>query len=293
MQKKRELIIATLLLTILILQSGCSKKYEPGTALNNSKKEIFTQWESYAGYSLDEESGDIQVPFLDFNQEYNDFCGIIKSVELLPVNDLIRIRSFNILQGGENQDYKIRTLSVQFDKLKPGKVNINGLRLVFQDNSTKSWYIGNWLIDIRNDCEEKNLELGIREIQLSELYRYKFTLKNVSNQDAVVKGLVFDSLKDVDFTKFKISDTYDNMNAQMHDISDYTLHPDEEKVFDYYVEKPEKLNEGTRFWYIKPFLKYTQNNKERLFPLDSTIYSGIFTDEDIKYIIANDRLYEE
>lgn len=129
------------------------------------------------------------------------------------------------------------------------------------------------------------MELGVRSFVFSSLYDYKFTIKNKSDKHVIINGLVYNSLNDVNFSQLIVSDKYDNYDIKKQAVDDFILKPNEPKVFDYFVESPEQFKKGTRFLYLKPFLKYHYEDEERLFPLDFTVFSDVFTDEDVNNII--------
>jgi len=245
----------------------------------NNNNVYFVQWDSYQGYFLNEKTGYIELAFLDYTGDFENFCGDITNVELLPENDIIETQGFNFLEGSKSSKYVIRTLHADYKLKKSGIVNLKEIQLTHKDKKMEKWNIGNWDIDVKDDQNPGNIELGQRMIIFSSFENYVFGLKNVRKQDITIKDIVFKIDIGNGSKKFTVSDKMNPLSVvQKTLLNSYILKPGESKYFIYY------LNSKTGFYCIKPFLNYLYNNQQLQYPLDVCVYSPVFTDDVIKNI---------
>lgn len=259
---------------LLIVCSGCSNNTAKIIPESTYKNVFFTQWDSYAGHTLEATNGLIEIPYLDYNHDRNYFPSAIQKVELIQDNPIIKIDSYNFLDGNKSNDFDIKTLSLHVSILEASSTNITGIKVYLKEGSQVIWKIGNWKLDVLTNQTPHPIELGLREIQLNIPDHYKFTLKNTGDKDILIKGLQYDN-KHLVFNKMAVASNYNGVNTPTGDISDYTLKPGETKVFNYFTD-PLKLGTA-KFIYFKPYLKYQISEKDYLYPLDSVVYSASFT----------------
>lgn len=265
---------------LLIVCLGCNNTAK--ISLESTYKNIyFTQWDSYVGQTLEVVNGLIEVPYIDYNHDRNYFPSAIQKIELIQDNPIIKIDSYNFLDGNKSKDFDIKTLSLHISILEASSTNITGIKVYLKDGTQVIWKIGNWKIDVLANQTPHPMELGLREIQLNIADHYKFTLKNIGDKDILIKGLQYDH-KHLVFNKIAVASNYNGVNTPTGNIVDYILKPGETKVFNYFTD-PLKLGTA-KFIYFKPYLKYQINEKDYLYPLDSVVYSDLFTPDVVSQI---------
>lgn len=269
MKKYTKFLFLLIVLTFII---GCNSTQGSKQSIKSDdyyKNIFFTKWKGYAGYKF-ADSGTIQIPFLDFNKDYNLFSGQIKRVELLSNDKIYEVENFNIVNGSEDKNYIIRTLNVRFKTIKKGLSDINKIKLSMHDGNIITWDIGSLRIEVQDFENTQTLELGEREFVSSDFSSYSFVLNNLSNKSIVIKGLVYSNLNNIEFQTLETANLYSK----------------ESKKIVFKVKNYDKIDKYI-FYYFKPFLKYMYNGKEFLFVLDFCVYSGNFTDDLVKYIKDN------
>jgi hypothetical protein len=272
------IILILLLIGLPITSLSCKN-----TASKNTYKNIyFTQWDGYAGYMLQEGTGLLQIPYLDFNPDRTFFSSAIKDLAIISDNPIVKVDSFRIIDGSKSKVFDVKTLNIQLDLVKTGTANISGINILLNDGSRIKWNIGNLKLDILNGRSSYPLELGIREVELATPSFYKFTISNVSKSQIQIQGLIYDN-NDLDFDKMSVSSQYHgSVDTPTSNIENYLLLPNQTKVFNYFVNQQKRG--PAKFVFIKPFLKYQINGKDYLYPLDSMIYSSTFTPDIVSNI---------
>jgi hypothetical protein len=244
----------------------------------------FTKWLGYMGYALYEEKSNLQFSYLNYNKS-TVFEDSIKSIELLPVNQIITVDSFDFRDGTSSEECDIRTLDIRFNIVNTGSTEVQQLIFHMQNGKDYIWDIGSIKIEVADLPRANNMTLGVRSFVSSDFDLYYFILNNETVNNIRLTSLEYSMPKGIldyvlSYSKLQV----DGSEADQSD-SKNLLMENESRLFWYSIEYTQYGE--CDFFILKPFLKYEMNNSSYTMPLDFCIYSGYFTEDVINLIMEN------
>ncbi|MBF4694401.1 hypothetical protein [Fusibacter ferrireducens] len=249
---------------------------------------FFAKWQTYMGYALYEENGQIQLPFLDEYPNYNQFAGDIREVSLNFTHDFkgdvhlemeksrspIKLSGFSIVGGNKTSGgkYSIRTMQIPFSIEREGIVKFDELSVIMSSGKIYTWQVGQWEIEIKDLLKYDDFEQGDRGFAIDPVPKFYFEMINKTQEvlrcDALVYGetILNELLIDLSLCEAETEGGYTKM----------IIYCDEAWIAS-----------ADAFYYIKPFLQYYVGDEKRIAPLKEVDFSGLFTTDSIRLILEN------
>lgn len=265
MTKYRKLFFLIAALTLLTIIAICFISYK------NSKSETlddgiyFIKCDSYLGFSSDEEIS-IQLPLIHYHNDKKQSLPNFNSISLICDGNEIPVTSFTFQKGSETNLFTLYALLIKINDINIGTYKIKNVKIENQ-NGKYIYPIGDWLIDVRELVPNDDLDMGKKSAIEGEFNSYIVELTNTLDNNIEILDMVFTLPESY---KININSYLDfNLTKVDHNL---TLLPKQKKTF-YFEFQNDKIDLRKKFVLLRPFIKYKINDEEKLYLLDTCIYS--------------------
>jgi hypothetical protein len=251
-------IILSIILAIILLLSGCSvqKKTEfkdPHFIQYNSSfsAELGSSYTIDLAYFLEKDSEDMINPekilYITFKDSKN-----------------LKVNNFRFINSRPSKLYEIKNIILEVEFIDIGNERINELEIRFNDNSIKTYPIGDWNFSVHpeQDNKVKYLEMGSKYPIVGSVFQgYAMSFINNSSTNLTITDVEI-NLDGVIFNKEKIT---------IRSLEEYND-----------LLKPRKFNDDNKFFIVRPKITYEVNQETYNYYPFAQLYGLInMTDEDI------------